>query len=203
VSGNIVVQDVLPLNTWTHIAFTFDGATGTEAVYVNGVPATMMADPTGLTAVPATLNGSNPGGFMAGSRANTSSAGRLTGIFGWIGGLDDLRIYDQTLTAAEVQSLVAPATQLHAGDFDGDGDVDGADFVAWQTNFPTASGATLAGGDADGDGDVDGADFVVWQTNFPFTPSPGASPVPEPAGVVLACLAAACCIVFRRRGHRV
>src|SRR5262249_16207911 len=49
---------------------------------------------------------------------------------------------------------------LHDGDFDGDGDVDGADFVAWQTHFPTASGATRADGDADGDGDVDGADFV-------------------------------------------
>jgi fibronectin-binding autotransporter adhesin len=79
-------------------------------------------------------------------------------------------------------ALVAGA---HPGDFDSDGDVDGADFVAWQTNFPTASGATLAQGDADGDGDVDGADFVVWQTNFPFTPGPGASPVPEPHGFVL------------------
>jgi hypothetical protein len=56
------------------------------------------------------------------------------------------------------------------GDFDGDHDVDGADFVAWQTNFPKASGATRAQGDADGDGDVDGADFVVWQTNFPTSP---------------------------------
>jgi fibronectin-binding autotransporter adhesin len=33
---------------------------------------------------------------------------------------------------------VAPA--LHPGDFDGDGDVDGADFVAWQTNFPFTPG---------------------------------------------------------------
>jgi hypothetical protein len=64
------------------------------------------------------------------------------------------------------------------GDFDGDGDVDGADFVVWQTNFPKASGATIVDGDADGDGDVDGADFVVWQTNFPYAPSPGiAAPV--------------------------
>lgn len=74
---------------------------------------------------------------------------------------------------------------IHAGDFDGDGDVDGADFVAWQTNFPKASGAKWADGDADSDGDVDGADFVVWQTNFPFTPSPGTSPVPEPQSVLL------------------
>jgi hypothetical protein len=62
----------------------------------------------------------------------------------------------------------------HPGDFDLDEDVDGADFVAWQTNFPKASGATLDQGDADGDGDVDGADFVVWQTNFPFSPTPPA-----------------------------
>jgi hypothetical protein len=75
------------------------------------------------------------------------------------------------------------------GDFDADGDVDGADFVTWQTHFPTSSGATLAQGDADGDGDVDGADFVVWQTNFPFTASAGASPIPEPAAVWL-CVAA-------------
>jgi glucose/arabinose dehydrogenase len=78
---------------------------------------------------------------------------------------------------------------LIPGDFDSDGDVDGADFVAWQSNFPKLSGATLAQGDADGDGDVDGADFVVWQTNFPFTPMPGRSTVPEPAGWMLTLVA--------------
>jgi hypothetical protein len=66
------------------------------------------------------------------------------------------------------------------GDFDSDGDVDGTDFVAWQTNFPKTSGATLAMGDADGDGDVDGADFVIWQTNFPTAAGIGVSSVPEP-----------------------
>jgi hypothetical protein len=76
----------------------------------------------------------------------------------------------------------------HAGDFDSDGDVDGADFVAWQTNFPKPDGATLAQGDADGDGDVDGADFVVWQTNFPFSPAPGAASVPESPSLLLALL---------------
>jgi hypothetical protein len=74
-------------------------------------------------------------------------------------------------------SALLPTTP---GDFDGDGDVDGADFVVWQTHFPLASGATLAAGDADGDGDVDGADFVVWQTHFPTTGPGAASAVPEP-----------------------
>jgi hypothetical protein len=87
----------------------------------------------------------------------------------------------------------------HPGDFDSDGDVDGADFVAWQTNFPKASGALLSEGDADGDGDVDGADFVVWQTNFPFTPGPGSSPVPEPHAFLLVALAVPALVAARRR----
>jgi hypothetical protein len=70
------------------------------------------------------------------------------------------------------------------GDFDGDNDVDGADFVAWQTNFPKASGATLAQGDADSDGDVDGADFVVWQTHFPTSGGSGVTTIPEPTSIL-------------------
>jgi hypothetical protein len=90
---------------------------------------------------------------------------------------------------------------LHPGDFDSDGDVDGADFVAWQTNFPKPNGATLAEGDADGDGDVDGADFVVWQTNFPFTPGPGASPVPEPTAAMLLAIGGVAVLARRRRAN--
>jgi hypothetical protein len=74
------------------------------------------------------------------------------------------------------------------GDFDGDGDVDGADFVAWQTHFPMASGATLDEGDADRDGDVDGADFVVWQTHFPTTVGGATVMVPEPASLLFTTL---------------
>jgi autotransporter-associated beta strand protein len=74
-----------------------------------------------------------------------------------------------------------------AGDFDGDGDVDGADFIVWQTNYPTTSGATA--GDADNDDDVDGADFAAWQNAFPTSPGPGVSQVPEPVGIVLMAIA--------------
>jgi hypothetical protein len=70
------------------------------------------------------------------------------------------------------------------GDFDGDGDVDGADFVAWQTNYPLNNGATKQQGDSDDDGDVDGVDFAAWQNGFPTSPSPGTTVVPEPATIV-------------------
>jgi MYXO-CTERM domain-containing protein len=105
-------------------------------------------------------------------------------------------LYIAYIVTGEVYRIATDA--FHPGDFDGDGDVDGADFVVWQTNFPTTSGATLAMGDADGDGDVDGADFVVWQTNFP-TPSGGSSPVPEPGTAALALVVVGVIALMRRR----
>jgi ELWxxDGT repeat protein len=87
---------------------------------------------------------------------------------------------------------------LTPGDFDGDGDVDGADFVAWQTNYPKPSGASLAEGDANGDGKVDGADFAVWQDSFSSTPNGGSSPVPEPSTALLTLTAVV--LLCTRRG---
>jgi hypothetical protein len=85
------------------------------------------------------------------------------------------------------------------GDFDSDGDVDGADFVVWQTNFP---GQVPLGDprDADGDGDVDGVEFIVWQTNFPYTPSPAA--VAEPSTIALAFLSVPVIFAALRRPRR-
>lgn len=110
---------------------------------------------------------------------------------------DNGDFFRTTLAAVVVEynSIVPPG---QPGDFDGDGDVDGADFVAWQTNYPTASGATLASGDADGDGDVDGADFAAWQANFPTAPAPGASPVPEPQAAMILLCGSLSLLIFRR-----
>jgi hypothetical protein len=83
------------------------------------------------------------------------------------------------------------------GDFDGDGDVDGADFVVWQTNYPTANGASLANGDADSDGDVDGADFDAWQSSFPQNGG-GASPVPEPSTYLTLLIGAVMALAWKR-----
>ena len=61
--------------------------------------------------------------------------------------------------AVEDQPIAASA------DFDTDGDIDGADFLAWQRGFGTAS-PTHSEGDADNDNDVDATDLGIWQTNY-------------------------------------
>jgi hypothetical protein len=101
----------------------------------------------------------------------------------------------------ELGFIVAPDPVTQAGDFDADGDVDGADFVAWQTNFPRLSDAGKADGDADTDGDVDGADFAAWQQTFPSAPSPQLTPIPEPQSMALAMLAS--CLASMLLRHRI
>jgi hypothetical protein len=57
--------------------------------------------------------------------------------------------------------------QAPSADFDGDGDVDGRDFLAWQRGYGTsAPTAVKSNGDADNDLDVDGNDLVVWRGQY-------------------------------------
>ncbi len=101
---------------------------------------------------------------------------------------------------------------LVSADFDEDGDVDGADFVAWQRGYGTTLEAIHGDGDADFDGDVDQDDLALLQAGIgsthvssaardfglawrmgtvldePLTPLVAA--VPEPGTLVLALLVA-------------
>ena len=68
-----------------------------------------------------------------------------------------------------------------AGDFDSDGDVDGADLLVWQRGFP---------------GSFDADDLTDWKNGFGMTEPASiaglgslATPVPEPGSLLLSMLA--------------
>ena len=56
-----------------------------------------------------------------------------------------------------------------SADFDGDGDVDGRDFLAWQRGYGK-SNAAQEDGDADHDGSVNGSDLAIWQDQYDTAP---------------------------------
>jgi hypothetical protein len=81
----------VPLNTWTHLALTFDGAT--LRMSVNGVQVSSSA--------------------VAGAAVVTASALRIGGNSVWgeyfRGLIDEVRIYNRALTAAEIQTdMIVP-----------------------------------------------------------------------------------------------
>jgi subtilisin family serine protease len=64
---------------------------------------------------------------------------------------------------------VIPAASPVVGigsDFNHDGKVDGADFLAWQRNAGRTAGSTQTMGNADGDSDVDKFDLDIWQQEY-------------------------------------
>jgi hypothetical protein len=100
---------------------------------------------------PGTVTFANPA--AAGTTATFATAGTYVLM---------LTASDSALTATSNMTVTA----LAPGDFNGDGRVDGVDFLNWQSHYPTASGATCDHGDANGDGKVDGVDFLAWQSHY-------------------------------------
>ena len=78
--------------------------------------------------------------------------------------------------------VVSINLQSFAGDYNGDGTVDTADYTVWRDSFGQI-GTDLAA-DGDGSGEIDGGDYTVWTTNFGLATS-SSSAVPEPSAIFL------------------
>jgi predicted outer membrane repeat protein len=72
------------------------------------------------------------------------------------------RVKSGRIDAGAFESDLAPALPA---DFNGNGTVNGGDFLTWQRNFGK-TGATKADGDANGDGNVNGADLTAWKAGY-------------------------------------
>jgi len=65
----------------------------------------------------------------------------------------------------DVGAIESPFAPELSADFDSDGDVDGADFLAWQRGFGTLA-AVKSDGDANDDSNVNSVDLGMWESSF-------------------------------------
>ena len=172
-----------------------NGATVDEVqLFSTGLVDLQVASATGASALTvegeAFLNGAL--GVTAGDLSGVSAgdefdlitaAGGLTGVFATEalptigGGLEFGVVYEPNRVALVVEGV--------AGDYNGDGTVDAADYTVWRDTFDST---TNLAADGDLDGVVDADDYDVWVSNFGATAFAATAAVPEPAAAPLVLL---------------
>jgi hypothetical protein len=100
--------------------------------------------------------------------------------------MDDVRIFTHALSEAELQAMAGfEPPPSGNGDFDGDGDVDGRDFLIWQRGQSPNS--------------LSAEDLAAWQENYGVgSLSAAVTAVPEPTVAVLLCSVVAGMSLCRR-----
>jgi len=175
-------------DTWHHLAFVRDTAAGEFRVYIDGVEETLT------THVGAGADIT----FAANHRIGSDNRNGAAAAIAFHGAIDELAIYDRALTPTEIVARAAgnidqrglprivgsgvdigayESQIIPSADFDTDGDVDGADFLAWQRGFGTPN-AQRADGNSDDDMDTDASDLAAWEVSFglPQPPSTASAP---------------------------
>jgi hypothetical protein len=100
----------IPENEWTHLAVVFDDATGVTSVYINGALATST------TTVFPNHSNNRLDRIIETLGSNIDSSDPLRGY------LDDLRVYDEPLSAADIQTLYEESATVMRFEFDEEGD---------------------------------------------------------------------------------
>lgn len=95
--------------------------------------------------------------------------------------------FDGTV-GAQLSVLVSPSAAIlpDSADFDEDGDVDGTDFLIWQSGSGETGGLAHGKGDANYDGLINAADLAIWRTQYGVgSLVSNVTSVPEPSSFLL------------------
>ncbi len=150
-------------------------ATGNPGSVLTGiefsVPLSLLGNPTSDIKIAAFIGSGNYGNSVSNQFAGVGILGGNLGTPG-------------TVNLANIAGNQFVTVPVPSADFDGDGDVDGRDFLTWQRGF--GMGNSLATGDADGNGTVNAADLAIWQEQYgSSSPLVANFAVPEPCSCVL------------------
>jgi hypothetical protein len=86
----------IPINTWSHLAFTWDSSTETLKTYINGVQDCTESTPAGDTLAPIA------GNFYIGKTKDDDQY--------WNGQIDEVQVHKRALSAEEIQSSIDGST---------------------------------------------------------------------------------------------
>ncbi len=187
IRNNEALTGGLPYNKWaTHELYWVDG---TFTYVIDGTPVQQFTPGAGNTPNLANLSTSGTAtlGFwdlFGGSIALSPDGGNFI-IF------DNLEF--EVADAGDVPNMLAyleaggflPSTG-QPGDFDGDDDVDGQDFLLWQRGGSPSP--------------LSASDLALWQENYGVGGLTAVTAVPEPSTIVLMLSVAGCGFLGRRRG---
>lgn len=115
----------LSLDQWLHVAGTYQPGQSMK-IYLNGMLLQQLT-----TGVPNQLFNSNSDLWM-GLQFDSSAANHLPGI------IDEVALYNRALSASEILEHYLAASTL-AGDYNNDGVVNAADYVAWRNASSSAA----------------------------------------------------------------
>lgn len=169
---------------WTHIAKTFDGTTHT--VYINGVvDASMAGYPIGYDEWAFGL--ADPLWFGALFWPAGDPYTYSLSMYHFKGAMDDIQIYNQSLTPAQIADVMvgntASPTRIGDANYDGKVDADDAQILAEHWLEPEGWWPTAwYMGDFNGDKIVDDLDATLMAANW--GDGTGSASVPEPSAVV-------------------
>jgi hypothetical protein len=146
----------IPIGAWTHVALTYDAASGTQTVYVNGVSVGTSSLPPGTTL-------SQTNAEVCIGRECTSNPRPFNGL------IDEVEVFDRALSAGEIAAIYnaggagkcrtcTPAPAGMAGWWPGNGNTND---VIGHNDGTLQNGATFGPGEVDQGFSLDGQDDSV------------------------------------------